>query len=230
MTKIKESEEILIENESNEAKRKYVEQYASALVAASYLRIAVFSLSLVCVGLIVLNVMTYQMFKSFKPLIIRINDVGRAEAVSYQNLEYKPQEKELKYFLVQFVTSHYSRMVATVRENFTRSLYFLDTQLASGLIETEKKSKNIEGFLRDSSDEVEVNVLNVVIEDMRSLPYKAAVDFERVYFRRFDHVERRREKYVGHFVFAVRDQVPNALIPINPLGLTITYLREDQAF
>jgi hypothetical protein len=28
----------------------------------------------------------------------------------------------------------------------------------------------------------------------------------------------------------VKDHVPNALIPVNPLGLTITYFREDQAF
>ena len=28
----------------------------------------------------------------------------------------------------------------------------------------------------------------------------------------------------------VKTQVPNAFIPINPLGLTITYFREDQAF
>jgi hypothetical protein len=27
-----------------------------------------------------------------------------------------------------------------------------------------------------------------------------------------------------------KDQVPNQLIPFNPLGLTITYFREDQAF
>jgi len=30
--------------------------------------------------------------------------------------------------------------------------------------------------------------------------------------------------------FVVRDQVPAAVIPVNPLGLTITYFRVDQAF
>ena len=39
-----------------------------------------------------------------------------------------------------------------------------------------------------------------------------------------------RERYVGNFVFSFRDRVPNELIPINPLGFTITYFREDQAF
>jgi type IV secretion system protein VirB5 len=36
---------------------------------------------------------------TMKPLVIRINDVGRAEAVDYQNFAYKPQEAENRYFL-----------------------------------------------------------------------------------------------------------------------------------
>jgi hypothetical protein len=51
-----------------------------------------------------------------------------------------------------------------------------------------------------------------------------------VFYTAADHAETKRERYVGHFVFAVKDRIPNALIPINPLGLTIIYFREDQAF
>jgi hypothetical protein len=35
---------------------------------------------------------------------------------------------------------------------------------------------------------------------------------------------------VAQLTFVLRDQIPNALIPVNPLGLTITYFRVDQAF
>jgi type IV secretory pathway component VirB8 len=42
--------------------------------------------------------------------------------------------------------------------------------------------------------------------------------------------ERARETAVAQVQFVLRDQVPNALIPVNPLGLTITYLRVDRAF
>lgn len=68
------------------------------------------------------------------------------------------------------------------------------------------------------------------IEDLRTPPYRATVDFEKVYRRTQDRSEEKREKFIGNFVFEVRDHVPNNLIPINPLGLTITYFREDQAF
>ena len=39
-----------------------------------------------------------------------------------------------------------------------------------------------------------------------------------------------RDTCVAHLTFVVRDQVPNAVIPVNPLGLTVTYVRIDQAF
>ena len=121
-------------------------------------------------------------------------------------------------------------MRATVRENYARSLYFLDGRLADAIIEANKKSKAIETFLASASEEIEVHVTNVSIEDLRTAPYKATVDFEKVYYSPADHTEIKREKYVANFVFMVKERVPNAMIPVNPLGLTITYFREDQAF
>lgn len=212
------------------ARRQFAELYGTPLIAASYLRVALLSVSILCLGLLVLNVKTFQAFHNFRPLVIRINDVGRAEAVSYDSLSYRPQDAEVRYFLIQFVTQHYSRMRATVRENFARSLYFLDGRLADAIIEASKKTKTLENFLGGTGPEIEVVVKNVSIEDIRKPPYKATVDFERVYYNYGDATELKREKYTAHFVFMVRDQVPNDMIPVNPLGLTITYFREDEAF
>jgi len=212
------------------ARHQFVELYGTPLIAANYLRIALACVSLVCVGLLILNIRTFQTFHNFKPLVIRINDVGRAEAVTYDSLTYQPHDAEVRYFLIQFVTNHYSRMRATVRENFARSLYFLDGRLADATIETNKKSRAIENFLAGEGPQIDVVVDNVSIEDMRTPPYKATVDFERVYSNYGDGTELKREKYMAHFVFVVKDRVPNSMIPVNPLGLTITYFREDQAF
>jgi type IV secretion system protein VirB5 len=210
--------------------QRYLEQHSVLLVSNRQLRIALLALTVACVALAFMSLRTLQTFRAFKPLVIRINDVGRAEAVAYDSLTYQPRDAEVKYFLIQFVTRHYGRMRATVRENYARSLYFLDGRLADALIEANKKSKLIETFLAGEGDEVEIEVKNVTIEDLRQPPYKATVDFEKIYYSRADHRETRREKYVASFVFVVRDRVPNAWIPVNPLGLTISYFREDQAF
>jgi type IV secretory pathway component VirB8 len=56
------------------------------------------------------------------------------------------------------------------------------------------------------------------------------VDFYMVYYSPADHSELKRDLYTANFVFVFKSQVPNELIPINPLGMTITYFREDEAF
>jgi type IV secretion system protein VirB5 len=216
--------------EYGSARRRYVEPYASARVMNTYLQLAVACLSLVSVGLVVLNVHTQRTFRNVKPLVIRIDDVGHAAAVSYDSLTYTPQAPELKYFLVQFVTMHYSRMRATVRQQYAQSLYFLDGRLADATMEANKKSGLIERFLTSGGEETDVRVKNVTLEDLRQPPYRAPVDFEKVYLAPVTRTELRREAFVANLVFVLNEKVDNARIPVNPLGLTITYFRDDQAF
>jgi type IV secretion system protein VirB5 len=219
-----------IHAEERTPRRRYVEQYGASLVLNTYLLVAVAGLSLAVVGLLLLHVHTQRTLRTFKPLVIRIDDVGHAAAVSYDSLTYTPQAPELKYFLVQFVTMHYSRMRATVRQQYAQSLYFLDGRLADATMEANKKSGLIERFLTGGGEEIDIRVKNVTLEDLRQPPYRATVDFEKVYLAPATRAELRREASVANLVFVLTDQVDNARIPINPLGLTITYFRDDQAF
>jgi type IV secretion system protein VirB5 len=214
------------------ARRQYVELFGSALVMNTYLKIAVLALSLVACGLIALNIVTARRFSHVQPLIVRIDEVGRAQAVAYDAMTYTPvgQAPELKYFLVQFVTRHYGRMRATVKAQYSESLFFLEASLAEATIAHDQREHTIERFLTGTSDEIEIQVRNVTLEDLKEPPYKAVVEFDRVYYALGNHQEHLRETCVAHITFVVRDQVPNAAIPVNPLGLTVTYVRVDQAF
>jgi type IV secretory pathway TrbF-like protein len=216
--------------EYGEARPRYVEQYGSTLVMNTYLKLALLCLSVVAVGLIALTLRIERAAQHVKPLVIRIDDVGRATAVTEASLTYTPQAPELKYFLVQFVTAHYSRVRVTVRQQYAESLYFLDGRLADATIDANKKAGTIERFLTGSSDDIDVHVKNVTLEDLRQAPYRATIEFDKVYLSPATRTELKRDTYVAHVVFVLKDQVDNARIPINPLGLTITYFREDQAF
>jgi type IV secretory pathway TrbF-like protein len=68
------------------AKQLYAEQFGDAIVTNTYLKIGLLVMALVAVGLIYTNVKTVRMVENFKPLVIRINDLGRAEAVKYDTL------------------------------------------------------------------------------------------------------------------------------------------------
>jgi type IV secretory pathway TrbF-like protein len=213
------------------AKQQFVELYGSALVLNTYLKIAVVLLSLVALALVGLNVYTASRFSDVKPLVVRIDEVGRAEAVQYDAAGYKPQAPELRYFLTQFVVKHFSRIRSTVQREYPDSLFFLDPALADATIAQNDQSRSIEQFVTNpSSDEVEIQVQNVSLSELATPPYKAAVTFQKVYFSPGTRTERERETYVAQVDFALRDHVPNEFVRVNPLGLQIGYFRVDQAF
>jgi type IV secretory pathway TrbF-like protein len=215
----------------HDAKRLYLESCGDPMVTNTYLKIALFLVCLVAVGLALVDLKTIRTFQNFRPLVIRIDDLGRAEAINYHNLEYKPQDAEAKYFLSQFCVLYYRRNRYTIQNDFSKSLYFLDGKLADGIFDAYRKDDIIKKFLTNTAaPEIDVEVKKVALEDMQAPPYKARVDFYMVYYSPADHSELKRDLYTANFVFSFKSQVPNELIPINPLGLSITYFREDEAF
>jgi type IV secretion system protein VirB5 len=219
------------DNSFQDAKRLHLEQYADPMVTNTYLKIALALLAIVCVALALIDLRTIRTFQNFRPLVIRINDLGRAEAINYHNLEYKPQDAEAKYFLSEFCALYYRRNRYTIQNDFSKALYFLDGKLANGILDAYHKDDIIRKFLTNTSTpDIDVDVKKVALEDMQTAPYKGRVDFYMVYYAPADHSEIKRDLYTANFVFVFKTQVPNDLIPINPLGMTVTYFREDQAF
>jgi type IV secretory pathway TrbF-like protein len=213
------------------AKRQFVELYGSALVMNTYLKIALVLVSLLALGLLVLNFRTQATYANVKPLVVRIDDVGRAEAVQYDATTYRPQAPELRYFLTQFVVKHFSRIRATVQREFPDSLFFLEPTLADATIAQNEQSRTLETFLRDASaDEVDIVIQNVSLSELTKAPYKAAVAFQKVLYTPGTRVERKRQTHIAQIDFVMRDHVPNEFVRVNPLGLQITYFRVDQAF
>ncbi len=215
----------------NEAKQLYLEQYASAIVTGGYLKIAVTLLSLVVFGLVLMDLKIVRTLENFKPMVVRIDEIGRAQALAYENLVYKPEYKETKYFLTRFCQLYYRRNHATINDDFTQALFFLDGKLAGDTIQQFKQKSVIKNFLSDSlAPERDVDVQQVVVEPMEKAPYKATVDFFEVENAPSDHSVTKRTLYTASFLFSFRDRVSNDEILTNPLGLTITYFREDEAF
>lgn len=211
-------------------RRQFVEAYGSAVVMNNYLRLAIVLVGLVAVGLVALNFRTQARYANVKPLVIRIDDVGRAEAVAYDASTYRPQAPELRYFLTRFIVTHFSRLRATLQRDYPDSLFFLTPALADATIAHNEETRMIQTFLTNAEDEVDVDVKNVALAELTASPYKASVDFEKKYYAPGTRQERKRERYVAHLDFLVRDAVPNAFIRVNPLGIQVTYFRVDQAF
>jgi type IV secretory pathway TrbF-like protein len=213
------------------AKRQFVELYGSALVLNTYLKIALLLVSVVAVGLIGLNVYTASRYADVKPLVVRIDAVGRAEAVAYDATRYQPQPPELRYFLTQFVVKHFSRIRATVQREYPDSLLFLEPRLADATIAATEQGRGLEGFVTNpSADEIDVVVQNVSLSELTTPPFKAAVTFQKVFYSPGTRNERQRQTHVAQIDFDLRSRVPNEFVRVNPLGLQVAYFRVDQAF
>jgi type IV secretory pathway TrbF-like protein len=217
--------------EMTRAAQRYLEQYGDPMVMNTYLKVAVLALSAVAVALTGVVFKSHQALASAKPLIIRIDNVGRAEAIDYRDFQYRPQEAENKYYLGRWAELYFSRNRFTLVRDQTASLYFMNSDVQRDVIEQERKAQTIPTYLKDSGlPYVTVVVKNVILDDLKMSPYSARIEFERIYTNAQDMHELKREQLTASVTYVFRDSVHNQQLAVNPLGLTIIRFRVDQAF
>jgi len=213
------------------AAERYLEQYGDPLVMNTYLKITILVLAVVCLALAGLVFRSQMALANAHPLIVRINDVGRAEAIDYRNFQYRPQEAENKYYLTRWAELYFSRNRFTIERDQANSLYFLNSDVQRAMIDQERKDNTIANYTKDSSlPFVDVEVKNVVLDDLRQSPYSARIEFEKVFSNPADHTELKREQWTASVTYVFRETVKNDELTVNPLGLTIVRFRADQAF
>lgn len=217
--------------EITRAAQRYLEENASPLVENTWQRIVILALVAVCGILGALTYKSQRALASMHPMIVRINDVGRAEAIDYRNFAYRPQEAENKYYLTRWAELYFSRNRFTIERDQTNALYFLNGDVQHAVIEQERKDNFITTYRNDATlPYVDVEVKNIVLDDLRQSPYSARIEFEKVYTNPADHSELKRERWVASVTYVFRDAVKNNELAVNPLGLTIVRFRADQAF
>jgi type IV secretory pathway TrbF-like protein len=214
-----------------DAGSKYLELYSEPVVTNTYLKIALLVLALVSLALLVLFSRAQSAALRLKPLVISVSDVGRGQMIQYDDLTKIPMDRVSKYYLARWATLYYGRNHATLQRDFADSLNFFSDQLQNSTISETKKAKTLETFVADPGQpNIDIEVRAVVLEDLREAPYRAHVEFDKVFRSPADQQEIRRERWTANVVYSFRQEVPNQMLLANPLGLVIGYCREDQAF
>ena len=213
------------------AAERYLEQYGDPLVTNTYLKIAMLCLVGLCVMLGLLVFKSQKALASAKPFIIRISDVGHAEAIDYRNFDYRPQEAENKYYLTRWANLYFGRNRYTIERDQTQALYFLNADVQRAVIEQEQKNNTIANYVKDSTlPYVDIEVKNVILDDLRQSPYSARIEFDKVFTNSGDQSVLKREKWTATVTYVFNPQVSNEKTTVDPLGLTIIRFRVDQAF
>src|SRR5258708_23281114 len=197
----------------------------------TYLKVTVLVLAGVCIALSALTFKSQQALANMHPMIVRINDVGHAEAIDYRNFKYRTQEAENKYYLTRWAELYFTRTRFTIERDQTSSLYFLNGDVQRAVIDQERKDNIIQTYVKESTlPYVDVEVKNVILDDLRQSPYSARIEFEKVFTNPSDHTEVKRERWTATVTYVFRENVKNNELAVNPLGLTIVRFRADQAF
>ena len=213
--------------EIKDAGAEYAEIWGEAIHTNRHLRVISGGLA-IGVLLLIVVVLRIVSVKPPRPIVVRVDEVGRAEAISYEAMEAQadPLDPTTKYFLNRFIYDFYSRRRATVAENWSRSLRFLSTELANASFRSE--SQNVALLAAGGArDELQVSRVILRIQPNPQQPHSATADFDLVRMEMAREVSRERWTLSLQFLFL--KEIPPDLIVSNPMGIIINYLQGDRA-
>ena len=204
------------ETSVKDAGAEYAEIWGEAIHSNRHLRVISVGLG---IGLLLLIIVVIRIVSVDppRPIVVRVDEVGRAEAIAYEAMEAQadPLDPTTKYFLNRFIYDFYSRRRATVQENWSRSLRFLTTELANASFRAE--SQNIALLAAGAAkDELQVDRVVLRIQANPQEPHSATADFDLVRMVMANEVSRERWTLSLQFLFL--DTIPLDLIVFKPYG------------
>lgn len=204
---------------------------AQTNTALSY---AVMILAIGLIGMCVYTLWRAQQIVTDKPIVVRVEKVGRAEAVNLEWEEYRPEDSDMKYFLTQFVTGFFSRNRATVQDVYPASLHYLREDLFRIVNQNDRQSKWLAKFVTSNDPETSINITNVALDRAMEASgnYRGVVDAIKTTLLP-GGVDQKSIPIVVTCWFQSHPEVIKKdpeLIKYNPLGFLIYNVRCDDAF
>ncbi len=173
---------------------------------------------------------------------IRIDEMGRAQAIAYTDLNYSPREGEVRTYLTDWANYRYTINRETIGLKYPLNYYFLSQNLAPQLMTDDNQNHLVSQVVGGQIEQSDVEVKNVTITSMSQETVQGAtiargaalVTIDKLYSARNSR-EPRREHWVLSITYylnpkQVSDQakVFPQFETINPLGLTITEFHENR--
>ena len=201
----------------------------------------------VIVTLAVLLLSAFLMIHSLanRPMLnryIRIDEMGRAQAIQYSDLSYSPREGEIRTYLTDWANYRYTISRDTVSAKYPLNYYFLSQQLASQYMTDDNTNHFASQILAGQIEQSDVEVKSVTITSMSQelvaggamARGTALVNIDRLYSPRNSH-EPRVEHWLLSVTYYLNPKEVNEesrVFPqfetINPLGMTITEFHENR--
>jgi type IV secretion system protein VirB5 len=221
------------------------DEIGNEVYASHYAERKAYRMILACGTVLLLGSMGLNLSLARRPIAnryIRIDEMGRAQAIQYSDLNYSPREGEVRTYLTDWANYRYTISRETIAKKYPLNYYFLSGNLSSQLMTDDNAnhlvSQVIGGQIEQSDDEVK----NVTITSMSQETVQGAaiargtalIALDKLYSPRNSHEPRTEHWLISVTYYLNPKQVSDQskVFPqfetINPLGLTITEFHENR--
>jgi type IV secretion system protein VirB5 len=173
---------------------------------------------------------------------IRIDEMGRAQAIQYTDLNYSPREGEVRTYLTDWANYRYTINRDTIGKKYPLNYYFLSQNLSPQLMAEDNANHLVSQVIGGQIEQTDVEVKNVTITSMAQEIVQgvtmargtALVAIDKLYSPRTSHEPRTEHWGISVTYYLNPKQVSDQarIFPqfetINPLGLTITEFHENR--
>jgi type IV secretion system protein VirB5 len=221
------------------------DQIGNEVYASHYAERKAYRLIIGCGTVLLLGSMGLNLSLARRPVVnryIRIDEMGRAQAIQYSDLNYSPREGEVRTYLMDWANYRYTITQDTIFKKYPLNYYFLSQALASRLMAADNHNHLVSQVMGGQLEQSDAEVKNVTITSLSQETVQGAVlargtallALDRLYSPQHSH-EPRTEHWMLSITYylnpkQVSDQAK--IYPqyeyINPLGLTITEFHENR--
>lgn len=221
------------------------DQIGNEVYASHYAERRGYRLILVCGSVVLLGSLWMNLSLARRPIAnryIRIDEMGRAQAIQYSDLDYTPREGEVRTYLTDWANYRYTVDRDTIATKYPLNYYFLSQSLASQLMAEDNRNHLVSQVTSGQIEQSNVEVRDVTITSMSVQKVQgttiasgtALVAIDRIY-----SAEHSRQPRTEHWMVSVTYYLNPAQVSqqaqifpqfetINPLGLTITQFHENE--
>lgn len=221
------------------------DQIGNEVYASHYAERKAYRLVIGCGTVLLCGSMWLNFSLAHRPIVnryIRIDEMGRAQAIQYSDLNYTPREGEVRTYLTDWANYRYTINRDTIATKYPLNYYFLSQSLASQLMAEDNRNHLVSQVMAGQMEQSDVEVRDVTITSMSVEKIQggnvargtALVAIDRIYSP--DHSRQPRTEHwmlsVTYYLNPAQVSDQAKVFPqfetINPLGLTITQFHENE--
>lgn len=221
------------------------DQIGNEVYASHYAERKAYRFILACETVLLCGAIWGNVSLAHRPLVnryIRIDEMGRAQAIQYSDLDYTPREGEVRTYLTDWANYRYTINRDTIASKYPLNYYFLSQSLASQLMTDDNQNHLVSQVMGGQMEQSDVEVRDVTITSMSVQTIQRAkvargtalVAIDRTYSP--DHSRQPRTEHwmlsVTYYLNPAQVSQQAQIFPqfetINPLGLTITEFHENR--